>query len=248
MMIAKKRRTIVFPAIRLEFVKSIKKKAKVTINDILLSVVTGAIRIYCEKSGDIAMQSKFLENRCTMTVSLPRSSDELADPSRALRNHWVMISVPIPIASGTAKERLCKCNITTSENKKSPTAGIQMWLQQILPKILPVFLQQKTAYDIFSRHTCSFSNIPGPPEVIFLGGEPMEGLQVIFPTIIPTVVVISYAGGIYLNMNIDDNDLPGAADELPRYYIEEIKELATKYSLATDFMMTDSSSEGFINS
>jgi NRPS condensation-like uncharacterized protein len=37
----KKRKNIVFPTLKLEFIKSIKNKANVTVNDVLLSAITG---------------------------------------------------------------------------------------------------------------------------------------------------------------------------------------------------------------
>lgn len=247
MIMTRKRRTIIFPAVRLEFIKVIKNKANVTVNDVLLSVLTGAIRKYCERRGDTAMQSKVLQNRCLMPVLVPRPNDPLADPSNALRNNWVLVSVPIPLTSSSAKDRLYKCNIATSEIKRSPTVGIQMKIQQILPNILPLFMQQKIAYDIFSRHTMSFSNVTGPPVLSFLGGEQVEGIQVLFPTLLPQGIVVSYAGGLYLNLNMDDDDLPGAADELPRFYIEELKELAMDISVGTEFMLTEKSPEGYFS-
>lgn len=85
----KKRKNIIFPTLKLEFVKSIKNKAHVTVNDVLLSTMTGAIKRYCARRGDPTVQEgkddKLLSSRCLMPVSLPRSSREFADPATALR-------------------------------------------------------------------------------------------------------------------------------------------------------------------
>jgi hypothetical protein len=244
----KKRRTIIFPAVRLEFIKSIKNTANVTVSDVLLSAVTGAIRRYCDSRQDTAMQLKTLKIRCLMPVLLPRSSEQLAlDPSNALNNNWVMVSVPIPLASSSAKERLHQCHITTLEVLESPTSGVQMRIQQILPNLLPTFLQQKTVFDIFTRHTMSFSNVPGPNKVSFLGGERVEGIQVFFPNHLPSAIVVSYAGGLYLNINMDDDDLPGAAEDLPRFYTEELNELASAFAVDTEFMLTQKSLDGYFS-
>lgn len=244
----KKRRTIIFPAVRLEFIKSIKNMANVTVTDVLLSAITGAIRRYCESRQDTAMKLKTLQIRCLMPVLLPRSSDQLAlDPSNALNNNWVMVSVPIPLASTSVKDRLHQCNVTTSEILKSPTASVQMRIQQILPNLLPKFLQQKITFDIFRRHTMSFSNVAGPTKVSFLGGNRVEGIQVLFPNLLPAGIVVSYAGGLYLNINMDDDDLPGAADDLPRFYIEELNELASAFEVDSEIILTQKSLDGYFS-
>lgn len=250
MIMTQKRRSVIFPTVRLDFVKSIKNKAHVTVNDVLLSILTGAIRKYCERRGDASFKggaaSENLNSRCLMPVSLPRPLKQFADPVTALRNYWVMVSVPLPLAPVTAKERLHKCHATTTKVKKSPTAFVQMYLQNLLPKILPQFLQQKTAFDIFSRHTMVFSNVPGPSDLISLCGEEVVGMQILFPNILPTVILISYAGGIYFTMNLDDDEMPGAAEELPKYYLEELRELAGEYGVDTVNMLSQLSPEGFM--
>lgn len=250
MIMTQKRRSIVFPTVKLDFVKSIKNKAHVTVNDVLLSILTGAIRKYCERRGDASFNggaaSKQLNSRCLMPVSLPRPMKQFTNPITALRNYWVMVSVPLPLGPVTAKERLHTCHATTANVKKSPTAFIQLFLQNLLPKILPRFLQQKTAFDIFSRHTMVFSNVPGPSDLISLCGEEVVGMQILFPNILPTVILISYAGGVYFTMNLDDDEMPGAAEELPKFYLEELRELAGEYDVDTENMLNPLSPEGFI--
>jgi hypothetical protein len=158
---------------------------------------------------------------------------------RIYRNYWVMVSVPLPIAPTTALQRLNKCNETTSEIKKSPTAYVQMFLQELLPHILPKFLQLKTAFDIFSRHTIVFSNVPGPANIISMCGEKVVGMQVLFPNILPTCIILSYAGNVFLNLNIDDDSMPGLDTELPKYFIDELKELCGSYKIDTEHMLAD---------
>ena len=116
--------------------------------------------------------------------------------------------------------------------KTSPTAGVQMWLQRQLPRILPQFLQQKTAYDIFSRHTMVFSNVPGPSRDIYVCGERVLGMQVLFPNLVPQSLLISYADSVFFNMSLDEDDLPGPAFiDLPLLYVDELRELGKAFGL-----------------
>lgn len=91
-----------------------------------------------------------------------------------------------------------------------------------------------------------FSNVPGPSDLISLCGEEVVGMQILFPNILPTVILISYAGGIYFTMNLDDDEMPGAAEELPKYYLEELRELAGEYGVDTVNMLSQLSPEGFM--
>ena len=230
-----KRSTVIFPTIRLDFLKAIKAKAQVTINDVMLAVVIGTIRRYCEKRKDPAiLDGKSLLSRCLMPIAMPRSLNQLNTPETALRNYWVFLTVPLPMSIASIKERLAICNATTTELKSSPTAYVQMWLQNFLPKVLPVFLQRQTAYDIFTRHSMVFSNVPGPNTPIYLAGEKVEGLQVLFPNLIPQVMIVSYNGGVYFNMSLDDMEMPGALQEMPQLYLEEFTALAKEFSISTE--------------
>ena len=41
--------------------------------------------------------------------------------------------------------------------------------------MLPQFIQRKTAFDIFSRHSMVFSNVQGPPTAVTICGERILG-------------------------------------------------------------------------
>jgi NRPS condensation-like uncharacterized protein len=68
------RRTIIFPTLQLDFVKALKNKANVTVNDVLLSIVSGAIRRYCLSRHDPLFSSSHkLQCRALLPVAFPRS-------------------------------------------------------------------------------------------------------------------------------------------------------------------------------
>ena len=88
----KNRRTIFFPTLKLEFVKNLKNKAMVTVNDVLLSATSGAIRKYCESRGDPLMAANCRPiNRALIPVAFPRLEKELNDPVRSMRNKWAFV-------------------------------------------------------------------------------------------------------------------------------------------------------------
>jgi hypothetical protein len=75
-----------------------------------------------------------------------------------------------------------------------------------------------------------FSNLPGPAEPLMFGEERVRGLQIIFPNLIPQVIIISYAGGVYFNMSLDP-DLVDAHADLPRLFLEEVADMARCYGI-----------------
>lgn len=86
----KDHKTVIFPTLQLDFVKELKNKANVTVNDLYMAALTGAIRKYCAHRGDplASTQRAPLRCRALLPVAFPRTPAELADKSRCLRNKW----------------------------------------------------------------------------------------------------------------------------------------------------------------
>jgi len=82
----KKRHTVYFPVLSLEFVKELKRRANVTVNDVLLAATAGAIRRYCDLKKDPAFATaalaKKVQCRALMPVAFPRSQAELSNPAK----------------------------------------------------------------------------------------------------------------------------------------------------------------------
>lgn len=237
MVFTPRRKTIIFPTLKLSFVKEIKNKAKVSLNDVLFTATAGAIRRYCAMKGDLlftsSSRSSIVQCRALMPVAFPRKREDTESSTRSLRNYWAFASALLPIRGGTSKERLAECVEITTKVKSSPAAYIQLFIQNSIAPLLPDFVRHHIAQDLFTRHTIVFSNVPGPSEPLYLYGEKLLGLQVLFPNLIAQVVIVSYNGSVFYNMNVDD-ELVDACDELPRLFLEEMAELAASFGVASD--------------
>jgi hypothetical protein len=128
----KRRTTVYFPVLQLEWVKLLKNKAGVTVNDVLLAATAGAIRRYCARkedplfAGPASTSGKPVLCRALMPVAFPRSQKELDNPARAMRNYFAMISVPLPLSEASSRKRLEACAGTTRQLKSSPLALVQL--------------------------------------------------------------------------------------------------------------------------
>lgn len=240
-----RRKTVIFPTMRLGFIKSLKDSAGATVNDVLLSATSGAIRRYCEKLQDNSMRDATNppRARALVPVAFPRPKEKLADPAEAMQNYWAFASIGMPIAEHSELGRLRKTQSITQALKSSPIVGIQMWVQSNLLPLLPSFLVRQTALDLFARHTVVFSNLPGPADTVFLCGKKLLGLQVVFPNILPQVLLISYGGDVFFNMSVDDETVN--PDLLKQCYLEEMKSLAISLGVScSDSVMLSRVSPG----
>jgi len=115
------RKTLFFPTAKLDFLKALKNKANVTINDVLLAATTGAFRRYCEYRKDpLVGKGEKTVNRALIPVAFPRSEKMLANPAAALQNKWAFVSTELPIHKSTCNERLLECSKAMTALKTSP--------------------------------------------------------------------------------------------------------------------------------
>jgi diacylglycerol O-acyltransferase / wax synthase len=234
---------VFFPTLRLSFVKAIKEKAGGTVNDVMLSLTTGAIRRYCQGRGDALPPG--LQVRALMPYAFPRSANEMDDPTRCMRNKWSFLSVPLPMDALSVTDRIDQCHATMESIKTSVDAIVQLFLQDHVLSKAPEFLIHKTAFDSIARHSLIFSNVPGPQRTAYFAGEPVVGLQAMFPNLINQVLIISYNGCVFMNMAVDSaiiRDIPA----LQKAFLDEAIELAQAFGLSTEasVMLAEGSPEG----
>jgi len=139
------------------------------------------------------------------------------------------------LKDGTAEctTRLKECNKTTAALKQSPLAYCTLWIQNNLLPLMPKVLAQKTAMDLFTRHTIVFSNVPGPTRPVTVCGERVMGIQAIFNNLLPQVILMSYCDKIFSNMVVDP-DLVKDSDLLRQFYLDELLELCTALDVPLD--------------
>lgn len=75
------------------------------------------------------------------------------------------------------------------------------------------------------------------------------GLQIIFPNILPQVLIISYGGQVFFNMCIDTDLIKDGETLLPKFYLEELLEMATTFGVSTehDFVYAPRSPGGSVD-
>lgn len=221
------RKALIFNTVSLDFIKALKNAANVTINDIFLTCLSQAIRDYnIQENCDVTeTKGDKLQFRALMPVAFPRPSSETSDPSTALRNKWVFVSMKMGVGIKTIMDRLNFVTAESSRLKKSPEAFCQLKVQESIPPKLPLKLARQTVYDMFVRHSLVFANVPGPAKPCSFAGHEVIEVQILFNNLIPQVEILSYRGKVFMNFVVDPKTLPNS-DSIPILFSQALVSLA----------------------
>jgi diacylglycerol O-acyltransferase len=219
------RRLFVSKPIDLQLVKDIKNASHTTVNDVCVAALTGAIRRYCESINDPTLGKSDLQVRALLPYGFPR----IVDPKRvssALINWWVLVSLPLPIhfKSTEVRQRLQDSKVKCDKLKASPDALVMYGLQVFASKVLPFNLQRKTNLDTMLRHTCVFTNVPGPEAAVKFAGKTVDYVDIAVLNCLPQISALSYNGQISITWCLDDKVTPNP-EKLPEFFIQELVEM-----------------------
>jgi len=231
------RRTVFLPTLPVDEVKALGKSlgdkdgiSKYSINDILYSVLSGAIERYnrAQLRGrpPPAPGAAF---KVLMPVGLPRPPGG----DRPLRNYWTMATCAVALAPLAPRARLRGVRAAMDALKAAPTVGVTLKLSAFLGDLLPRSITRKSVSDIFSRCSLVYSNVPGPQEPLNFAGEEIKGIQCIFPNLLPQVMALSYNGKIFQNMVVPHDDKFKDSDTFVAFYSDEYEELKKEAFITT---------------
>ncbi|CEM36159.1 unnamed protein product [Vitrella brassicaformis CCMP3155] len=230
-----RRKLVVFPSLRLSYLKAIKKAAgDVSLTDVLLAIFTGAIRRYGGLVDDPLLKSEggtALLRALTafalprLQMALPRSLDDDVPASRVLRQGFMVVSTQLPIHITDAKERLMQMAQETAslKSRQQPTATYRVLAA--VGQLAPWSVTSRLLLGYFARHSFVASNVPGPRQLCTFAGKPVHDVQVVYPDLLPQLFFLSYAGRVRSNLIVDP-DLWPQYDQLGALVVAEARELA----------------------
>mmetsp|Transcript_13831 Transcript_13831/g.31130 ORF Transcript_13831/g.31130 Transcript_13831/m.31130 type:complete len:193 (+) Transcript_13831:1541-2119(+) len=171
--------------------------------------------------------------RVLLPVAFPEAAVGGADPWDCLSNDWTFVSCALDTSSDAASARLhANARYLSVVRDSAHVAACYQFSQEGMPA-LPVKQQQELHRALFEEHALVFGNIPGPSEEVFVFGQQVRALQVVFQTLIPHVFALSLNGMIYMNMVADPDVLP-EVETLPNFFIQELAELGLSFGVAGD--------------
>jgi WS/DGAT/MGAT family acyltransferase len=204
--------------IRLADVKRAAHATATTINDVMLSAVTGALRSYLLERG-----SPVVEIHASVPINLRPPSDQIP---RELGNKFGLALLTLPIGIHDPQERLAVIHHRMAEIKDSPEGAISYSMLRVAGmtplNIERVFIDVSTA-----KASAVITNVAGPPHPVYLAGTPVRGMIAWAPkpgSLSMCVTIFSYNGEITVGLAVDAGLIPdperilaGVEDELAEF-------------------------------
>mmetsp|Transcript_99579 Transcript_99579/g.157608 ORF Transcript_99579/g.157608 Transcript_99579/m.157608 type:complete len:481 (+) Transcript_99579:64-1506(+) len=230
------RRVVIVPPHSLEFIKECKDLGGVSVNDIVQAATAGAIRRYCEKRGDPLFETGEAASvvfRALVPVAIPRKFPIDHDEKDKLTNNFCFCSAVLPVGAATAMERVSITNREMSKLKNSMQPIMALFIVDKLGPLLPSSMIQQTGADLFKCHGLVFSNVPGPSDILYCGGEKVVGCCPIFFNGIPQIIVCSYNGKMWMSLTVNPEVMTNH-EWFAECYLDELREIGRELGVSAD--------------
>jgi diacylglycerol O-acyltransferase / wax synthase len=216
----------------LDVLREIRKGAGGTLNDVVLAVVTGAVRGFLERRGSA---TRDLEFRVMVPVSV-RSDDERG----RLGNRVTQLLVPLPLDAPSPLERLRVVSERTQALKRSGQAEggqVLTGLTDLLPPQVATAIERAAVRRSFGNMVVT--NVPGPRGPSYLLGARLLECYPLVPLASHqglNVAVLSYDGHLHWGVNADYDAIPDVEDfvVLLREEVDALRTAATGTARATE--------------
>jgi WS/DGAT/MGAT family acyltransferase len=186
-----------------------------TVNDVVLSAVTGALRSYL-----LERDSPVAEIRAFVPFNLRPLSEPIP---RELGNKFGLVLLALPVGLQDPQERLAEVHRRMAELKDSPEGVVSYGVLSVVG-MTPLSIQ-RVITDVYSaKGSAVMTNVPGPPHPVYLAGTPVRGILVWAPRpggMSMSVTIFSYNGEITVSLGADaalipdpERILAGVEDEI----------------------------------
>jgi diacylglycerol O-acyltransferase / wax synthase len=186
----------------LDDVKAVSKAYGVSINDVLLAAVAGAIGSYLQSKGD---DTAGQEIRAMVPVNLRPLAD-----AHQLGNHFGLVPLVLPIGIAHPAERLYAVHARMNALKGS-TQPLLAFALLALSGLMVKPMQDLVTGIFAKKATAVMTNVPGPREPIRFCGRTVNQVMFWVPQsgdIGVGVSILSYAGGVQFGLITDAKMCP----------------------------------------
>ncbi len=188
--------------LELDEVKAVGRAFDCTVNDVLLTAATGALRSYLLERGE---QIDGVSLRATVPVNL-----RPLEHARKLGNHFGLVFLDLPVGEANPVRRL-ECVTECMENlKKSKQAIVAYGLLAALG-MAPAALQGAALEMLSRKASVVATNVPGPQQPLYMGGCRIRELMFWVPqtgSIGLGVSILSYNHKVHFGLIVDGKLVP----------------------------------------
>jgi WS/DGAT/MGAT family acyltransferase len=186
----------------------------VTINDLLLAALCGALRRYLLARGE---SPAGVELRAAVPINLRGLAD-----MAALGNRFGLLFLTLPIDIVDPRERLAVLHrrMTALEHSAEPLVtwailGVMGYAPKLVEQLILAYFAQ--------RVSMVMTNVPGPEQPLWLAGQRMSGLMFWVPQsgrVGLGISICSYAGEVRLGVASDAGLVPEPSDLVAGFHAE----------------------------
>ena len=206
----------------LQSIKDIRSAAGTTVNDILMSCFTMALRKYFQRKG--------IDNPNDLTACV---AVDIRAPTKELPcdNQITFIFPKMATATKSIIKQLNETQARMGYSKASGESLVTASFLSLSQELCPHFLTSKVNAFLSDKATCVFSNVQGPQGMLSVRGSRMK-YAIFFPPLKEHIgiglSIFSYAGQVIVGVQSDVSVLPD-----PEMVVEEfgnaVKEMTAKY-------------------
>ena len=217
-------RRVAYASAELDRIKSMRGDGGATVNDVVLSVATAALRRLFERRGEPVPKT---------LVALVPMSIRRPDEDLELGNRIATLLVPLPIDETDPRRRLDLIHAETTRQKESEQARAASliieatgWTPPTINRVLAGAISRPLAFNVV------ISNVPGPQFPIYLLGRKLRAIHPFVP-LSPqnhalSIGLLSYDGGVYFGLASDRDVVADIED-----FAADIEAALTEQATAT---------------
>lgn len=186
----------------LDAVKAVGRVLGGTVNDVMITAVSGGLRRYLAARGQPV---EGLAVRAMMPVNLLPPG---ARPAGG--NHFGMVYVTLPVGVEDAVERVAQVRRETLTIKSSPEAALGYGIVSAMGAT-PTGVEHALVETLCSRASAVLTNVPGPAATLYLAGRPVSRVLFWVPKagrLGLGLSIFSYAGAVQLGIAADAGIIP----------------------------------------
>jgi len=200
--------------IPLEDVKRIRRHTGSTVNDVLLTALSGALNRYLKWKNE---PTDGLEISAAVPVNL-RSAEDAGE----LGNQFGLVFLTLPVGIDDPLDRLFELKKRMDRLKNTPEAIIALGMLKTLG-MAPAELQKTIVNVLGAKITTVMTNVPGPRAKFFLAGKQVRDMMFWVPCsgrASMGISILSYAGEVRLGLATDEGLIPDPQEIIERFYEE----------------------------
>jgi WS/DGAT/MGAT family acyltransferase len=197
-------RRFAWASAELSRLKAIKDALGGTINDVVLTVVSGALRALLIRRG---REPEGLELKAMVPISVRAESER-----GALGNRVAAMYAPLPVGLAEPLERFARIHTAMAGLKESGQAVGALAITRLADAAAPTVLDQAARLQSRQRFfNLTVTNVPGPPVPLYLLGRRLREFYPQVPLVLNTalgIAVMSYAEDVFFGLLGDYDALP----------------------------------------